>query len=214
MGGDIATLWGIHMGQQVGLDPIEGNYVGIGWEELGDLSQLPNDREAFKHILRTKLPDAKEASIRTQTSSVFRFVHGMKQGDFVVYPSKVNRLVYIGQVVGDYVHKIDVGDEGYPNRRAVKWLTPDGVERGKFSQAALYEIGAFMTLFEVKVNVSEFFEQVKSNVSQPVSLPSTTYVDEQINDVTSQQIANVAAESTVDFIIRQLHTQDYVHIML
>lgn len=207
MGGDIATLWGIHMGQQVGLDPIEGNYVGIGWEELGDLSQLPNDREAFKHILRTKLPEAKEASIRTQTSSVFRFVHGMKQGDFVVYPSKVNRLVYIGQVVGDYVHKIDVGDEGYPNRRAVKWLTPDGVERGKFSQAALYEIGAFMTLFEVKVNVSEFFEQVKSNVSQPVSLPSTTYVDEQINDVTSQQIANVAAESTVDFIIRQLHTQ-------
>lgn len=202
-----ATLWGVHMGSQVGLDPIEGNYVGIGWAELGDLNPLPNDREAFKQALRTSLPDAKEASIRTQASCIYRFVHGVKLGDYVVYPCKVNRLVYIGQVVGGYVHVAGADDDEYPNRRAVKWLTPNGLERGQFSQAALYEIGAFITLFEVKVNVAEFFGYVSDVTPQPELLPVAADVEAQADDVTSQHIAYVAAESTVDFVIRQLHTQ-------
>ena len=205
------TLWGIHMGAQIGTDPIEQGYIGIGWaDELGDLSHLPDDREEFKKVLREAQPDATEASIRTQVASIYRFVHAIQRGDWVVYPCKENRRIYIGEIIGGYEFRDGLSDDDYPNRRHVQWLTPDGIERNIFSQEALYEIGAFMTLFEIKVNTAEFLNKINrkdlgstlTNKAEEVEI-----ADSPMNNVTNQQIANVAAESTVDFVIRQLHTK-------
>ena len=39
-------VWGIHtQNDKLFLD---GNIIAIGWDELGDLSLIPNDRESFK----------------------------------------------------------------------------------------------------------------------------------------------------------------------
>lgn len=51
---DTPTVWGVHMGVHVGTEPVEKNYIGIGWSELGDLSQIDADREAFKFALQAK----------------------------------------------------------------------------------------------------------------------------------------------------------------
>jgi len=31
-------IWGIHMPHELGLDPVNGSYVAIGWENMGDLA--------------------------------------------------------------------------------------------------------------------------------------------------------------------------------
>lgn len=44
------TIWGIHGGRHGEADPlfIKGKCVAIGWREMGDLSKLKPEREAFK----------------------------------------------------------------------------------------------------------------------------------------------------------------------
>ena len=64
-----------------------------------------------------------------------------------------------------------------------------------------------MTLFEVKVNAAEFLNQISGVEFMPQLEAVLVDEEERADDVTSQNIAHVAAESTVDFVIRQLHAQ-------
>ena len=41
----VPVLWGIH-NDQPSLDLLEGGFISIGWDELGDLTILPRDRDA------------------------------------------------------------------------------------------------------------------------------------------------------------------------
>jgi len=41
-------VWGIHITGVQDDSPIAGNYVAIGWHELGDLSGIAPNRDAFK----------------------------------------------------------------------------------------------------------------------------------------------------------------------
>src|SRR5215470_5196095 len=79
-------MWGIHagdLGQADGL--FKKNFVALGWEEISDLSKLTADREAFKKIVAETYPDAKPGVIPNYAGQLFRFVHEMKIGDFVIY---------------------------------------------------------------------------------------------------------------------------------
>ena len=44
----MAKVWGIHMPEWVGDDPIEQGFACVGWPELGDIFALPADREVYK----------------------------------------------------------------------------------------------------------------------------------------------------------------------
>ncbi len=41
------TVWGVHMGAHVADRPIDGKYVGIGWDKIGDLTKIEATREPF-----------------------------------------------------------------------------------------------------------------------------------------------------------------------
>ena len=83
-------------------------------------------------------PDAKPGAIPNNPGQLFRFVHEMKPGDLLVYPSKRDRQIHIGPVEGDY-HYDPTIEPGYPHGRATKWLC--AVPRTQFNHGALYEIG-------------------------------------------------------------------------
>ena len=57
------NVWGIHMDRSVGLTPIEHSFIGIGWSELGDLSQF-TERDHIKLALKQAQPTSSESSIR------------------------------------------------------------------------------------------------------------------------------------------------------
>ena len=94
---------GIHAGRTVDADDmfLKKNLVAIGWETVPDLRQLKPIRAAFKEAVSVAYPEKKPASIPINAEQLFRFVYEMKVGDYVVYPSKRERNVHIGQIKGD-----------------------------------------------------------------------------------------------------------------
>ena len=148
------TIWGIHAGRTGDAHTLflQKGVIAIGWEAMGDLSAIPAKRDAFKTAYSKAYPNDKPAAIPNNAGQPFRFVHEMKEGDLVVYPSKQDRKINIGQITGDYFH--DPKGGGYPNQRPVKWLKT--VPRLQFSQGALYETGSALSLFQIKNYADEF----------------------------------------------------------
>jgi restriction system protein len=202
------TVWGVHMGAHVGDRPIEGGYVAIGWPAIGDLTKIAPDREAFKTALVTAYPDKKAGAVPVDAGSMFKFLHEIQAGDIVVYPSKADRMVNIGRFTGDAIYAEGDPDE-YPTRQKVEWLKH--VPRDEFSQAALHEIGSFLTMFRVRRYANEFLAKI--NLATPVSIttPSETLAEQQdeiADDNTATVSAAIQAEaSTSDFIIKRLMTE-------
>jgi restriction system protein len=199
------TVWGLHMGAHVGDRPILGNYVSIGWPELGDLRQIAADRETFKQAMAEAYPAMKSGTIPGAAGTVFKFAHIIKPGDFVIYPSKSNRMVNIGRftVASSYSE----GDQdNYPNRRTVEWL--GHFPRNDFSQSSLNEIGSAITLFRIKRHASEFLLKIGIGDQLSGALESGTMDEstdnDQDDDTATISVSRQAEETTDDFIIRRL----------
>lgn len=191
-------IWGVHMDVSVGTKPTDEGYIGIGWDKLGDLRKLAADREAFKEALRLAQPDAKPGSIPVQAGVLYRFVHEVVEGDLIVYPSKVDRMVNLGEVSGPY--RFDpLVNPAYPNILPVKWLKH--IPREEFSQDALYEIGSFISLFTVRNYADEFLSALEGRVASG----SSEGTEDKLDDATvTKAVASQAEETTQDFVIRQL----------
>ncbi|MBA3667638.1 MAG: restriction endonuclease [Sphingomonas sp.] len=186
------VVWGIHMTGVRDDAPIIGNYIAIGWRELGDPSRIAPNRSAFKAAYATTYPSSKPGTIPVSAGSIFRFIHEMNVGEIVVYPSRHNRMINIGRVTGEHEYVQSPGEE-YPNRRSVEWLRH--VSREQFPQSALYEIGSAITLFSVTTHADIFLAALAGDVvSNAVGG----------DDDTAAAIAEQLEESTEDFIIKRL----------
>lgn len=192
------VVWGVHMGRKVGTRPVDGNYVAIDASALGDLRELPTNREAVKALVAQRMPNIKQGAIPVYAGIALRFAHEMKAGDLVVYPSKVDRMINIGRFTGEVGFVPDDAD-GYPNRRRVAWL--GHFPRSDFSQEALYEIGSFITVFLVRTNTREFL----ANVGMAPDEANVDQTDLPIDDDTAALAASQQAEeTTTDFILRRI----------
>ena len=125
-------VWGIHSKNDSVF--LNENVIAIGWYELGDLSLIAPDRESFREKMAEAFPEASKASVATMNGQVYRFAHEIQVGDYVIFPSKIDRMINIGIVEVPYycVPELMTGPEQYPNRHKVKWLKH--IPRTKFSQ--------------------------------------------------------------------------------
>lgn len=187
----MTTFWGLHMAEIEASQPVEEEFVAIGWNDMGDLRQLPPDREAYKRKLAEVYPSEKPGAVPVKAGVLFQFAVEMQPGDHVVYPSKPDRMVNIGRIVGDYEY-LPAEGAGYAHRRAVKWLKH--VPRTEFSQSALYEIGSAVTLFQVATHVDEF----------KAALADAPIPAAEMDEVTAGDVSQQVEESTEDFILKRL----------
>lgn len=185
------TIWGIHMPLELGLNPVSGSYVAIGWENMGDLSMITPTRDAFKDRVAEAHPETKPGAVPVAAGVLYRFAVEMQLGDVVIYPSKPDRMVNIGLVDGPYSYEPDRHSE-YPHVRPVKWLT--SLPRTTFSQSALNEIGSAITMFRVASNADEFLAAMEGN----------EFEANDIDDVSAEKVSAQVEESTEDFIIKRL----------
>ena len=188
-----AVLWGIHAGRTGDADSLflRESLVAIGWEEMGNLSVLPADREAFKTAVAKAYPDCKPGAVPNYAGQLYRFVHEIQSKDLILYPSKRDRQIHIRRVDGPYTYNTKIS-QGYPNQRAVKWLKV--VPRDHFSQGALYEIGSAMSLFQVRNYADEFRATLEG---KEVVIPAK-------GDETVAAVAEDIEENTRDFILKTL----------
>ena len=118
-------------------------------------------------------------------------------------------MVNIGRVTGDYRY-LEHDEHDYPNQRSIVWL--GSFPRSDFSQAALHEIGAFITLFTVQRHAAEFLNKVNLSASLEHSLADNLNeadddTDTTDDDTATENIAVQAVQTTEDFIIKQLHSK-------
>lgn len=187
---DNAVVWGMHTKDESIF--LKDKKVAIGWEEMGDLSQIEPMRESFKARYGEIYPNAKKGGIATSAGELYRFVHEMKPGDYVVYSSPIDRHVYIGTIDGPYEYA--GANVPYPNRRSIKWLKH--LPRTSFTQGALYELGSALSIFTIKNYTGEYMEALEGDFA-----PKATDDD---GDETVAATAEEIQESTRDFILKEL----------
>jgi restriction system protein len=189
------NLWAIRAGSQGEGDHLftEQNYIALGWVQMGNLEQIKPDRESFKKRYIEAYPNAVAAAVPNGAGQIFRFVHEMKTGDLVVYPSKVSRTIYIGRVRSGYIYNPTISSI-FPHLREVDWLKSN--PRTSFSQGALYEIGSAMSFFMVKTYSNEFLGLL-GGAKRAVEIPIA-------QDETVAQVAEDVKENARDFILKKL----------
>jgi restriction system protein len=185
------TTWGIHAGRTGAAEPLflNENVIALGWEEFGSFHSLET-REEFKERYAEIYPGKSTQSIATSAGQLFRFVHEMKIGDLVVFPARGDRQVHIGEVRGAYEYHPEV-NANHPNQREVKWLVH--LPRTRFSQAALYEMGSAMSLFQIKNYSDEILAVIEGKA------PTEIFIDDTVALVSSD-----IEEQTRDFVLKQL----------
>ena len=184
-------VWGIHC-RDDGLFRKE-NIIAIGWREMGDLSVLGADREAFKKRYAEVYADASKGNIANGAGMLYRFCREAQIGDYVVYPSKNDRQVNFGIIESEY--RYDASQSEYIQTHKVKWLKQ--LPRTYFSQGALYEIGSALSFFMVKNYADEFLAALNKGFKR------ADIVDVEEVEVTAEAII----ENTKDFILKELSRQ-------
>lgn len=185
-------VWGIHT-PDANLF-LNKDIIAIGWSEVGDLSKIDPSRESFKAKVSTAYPGAKKGSIPTISGMLFRFAYEIQIGDYIVFPSKTDRQINLGVVVGDYTYEPSAAE--YVQQRKVKWLKQ--LPRTAFSQGALYEVGSSMTFFAVKNYADEYLAALDKGFKKD------HLTTEDIEDETIGATAEDIIEATKDFILKEL----------
>ncbi len=176
--------------------------MGIGWVNAGDLTGVPNDREAFKARLHERFPDKSNPWVANAAGQLLRFRHVMSVDDLVVYPRKADRTINVGKITGDYVYDTS-RSERYPNGRDVEWLRPE-LSRDLFSQGCLYEFGSALSVFTITSHAAEVIgvlrggqqPEAQSEVGGKSTLPAE-------DEPSVERIA----ELTQDFVLKTFQTE-------
>ena len=184
------NIWGIHSEDDALF--LQQGIIGIGWNQVGDFRSIASSRDAFKEKIDATYPGSKKGYIALVAGMLYRFLHEMKIGDYVIFPSKADRMVNIGKITGEYDYQ--PGNSLYDNIRKVEWLKH--LPRRVFSQGALYEIGSAMTLFSVKNYADEFMAKLEKKTAK-----------EWMEDEEDHSVAATAddiMENTCDYIQKEL----------
>jgi len=185
-------VWGIHTKDDNLF--LQKDVIAIGWKEIGNLSKIKAERDAFKEKYAQVYPEAKKGSIANGAGMLYRFVCEVQIGDYVVFPSKIDRKINIGIVEGNYEYNPDAVE--YVQQHKVKWLKH--LPRTAFSQGALYEVGSAMSFFSIKNYSDEYLSALEKNF-QKEDISNDSEEDESVGATADEII-----ESTKDFILKEL----------
>ncbi|HTS47397.1 MAG TPA: AAA family ATPase [Bryobacteraceae bacterium] len=115
------------LGTRVGEGPFiwpamrDGSYAAIGWDALGDLSEVAEGehvRESVRSLLEQEYPG--DARIISRKAGEIRdFIERTQAGDVIV-AADGQRVLGVGRVTGPYRYE-DTEPSGAPHRRAVEW---------------------------------------------------------------------------------------------
>lgn len=189
MSNEEKRVWGVHTQDDYLF--LHNDVIAIGWKDFGDLKTIENTRDAFKEKYAKVYPDTKKQAIANNVGMLYRFIYEMQVGDYVVFPSKTDRMINIGMVEGEYYYEPTAPE--YVQQRKVKWLKH--LPRTLFSQGALYESGSFMSLFLIKNYADEYLAALDNNYKKSV-------IDTE--DETIGATADDIIENTKDFVLKEL----------
>ena len=155
------NYWGVRVGEGSRYAEIarKGDFVGIGWEETGNLAWLAamESHEVARAKILKHLEDTYGVTgmkVRLDAGQVARFVREIVVGDIVFMPNTPIGLVHIGRVSSGYSFTATPTDGcPYLSRRTVEWLKD--VPRSELPPGLLSSLGALTTIFSLERRAEE-----------------------------------------------------------
>ncbi len=107
------TMWMVRAGQHAHLynEFKEKGIVAIGWNDVGDLSQITNP-DQIKNVVRKTYSDYKPAKKSITAGQLIRFKFNFKLGDYVITYNPEDREYLIGEIISDYMYDPWRGGDG------------------------------------------------------------------------------------------------------
>ena len=105
--GDNASIWN---------ECYRGNFMAIGWDEIGDLSTFQT-KDEMKQEMKAKIDS--NLSYKMAAHATWQFANEMEPGDIVFAKKGMHLIVGRGVVESDYQY--DAERKHYKNIRKVKW---------------------------------------------------------------------------------------------
>lgn len=139
-------MWMVRAGEDAYLvdDFLTKNVVAIGWNQVGDLTQL-KDLESLKAKLQAAYPDYKTGQINNFAGQIYRFRFDFVPGQKEVTYNPTTRTYHLGEITSAYEYSQT--KTKFYHTRQVTWQT--GIQCDIFSTAAKNRLGVIMTLFKL-----------------------------------------------------------------
>ncbi|MBA3869494.1 MAG: restriction endonuclease [Anaerolineae bacterium] len=138
--------------------------VAVGWDEMGDLSQLQT-REQFKRRYQEVFPEDSEGRVPVNAGQIYRFAKEIHLGDYVITYIKDSREIVIGIVESEYEFNPTLFGVEYPHVRHVKWIKR--VSRDIFSPEARNTLGSTLTVFILDNILDEIYSIATQKGAEP-----------------------------------------------
>lgn len=198
------SLWLVRAGRMGEYEKrfLDEKRIYLTWERLSqDLSKVKSKKTLYDVILEL-YPDVKQAAIRNWTGQVWRFSHEMKEGDWVVIPSKLKpSVINFAEITGPYVYDSSA-ERPFNHYRSVKWVATD-IPRSKFDQDLLYSFGALQTVCRIERGDAE--RRIRAMVKTGWRGKNTIEVEDEIleGEVENQDLERIARDEIAKRIIQK-----------
>ena len=150
------SLWLVRTGKMGEYEKrfLDEKRIYLTWERLShDLSTVKSKKALYELLLKL-YPDVKQGAVRNWTGQIWPFSHEMKEGDWVVVPSKLKEsAIHFAEITGPYVYDPNAKAPFY-HHRIVKWIATD-ILRSNFDQDLLYSFGALQTVCRIERGEAE-----------------------------------------------------------
>jgi len=169
----------------------ERGVAAVGWNQLAAHAKPGVGRKQLIALYRSAEPLAKQGTVISGASQVWRFVNDIQEGDWVITYSPANRLYLIGNVTGAAVHHPEWVEQGMPLVRKVQWLAQE-LPRDNLGTRSKNSLGSTLTLFEVPSSVvAEVLAALKGKPAPAVEEDAEEVIADTLADIESQALERI-----------------------
>ena len=169
----------------------ERNIAAIGWSLLAAHIKPGMPRKELIEVYTSAEPPARQGTVISGASQVWRFVNEIKEGDWVTTYSPANRLYSIGKIVGSAEHHPEWAEQGMALTRKVQWQAQE-LERDSLSSSTKNSLGSTLTLFELPSRAAE--EMLAALNGKPVpalEVEAEEAIADPLADIESQALERI-----------------------
>jgi restriction system protein len=173
------------------------NVVAIGWNDVGDLSNVTSLDE-LKELYRREEAQAeeKEGKVNASCGMLRRFKDEIRKGDYVVTYNPETRRYLVGTVTGDYAFNLKLLE--YYHTHSVRWHDNE-VDRDALSPSTRNTLGAISTIFAVSDDAQVEILKVLEGDNH---VHDVNEKEDVVRDTIKDDIVNQAQESIKDKVVK------------
>jgi restriction system protein len=169
----------------------EHGVAALGWDCLAAHAKPGVGRKHLIDLYRSAEPQAKQGTVISSASQVWRFVNDIQEGDWIVTYSPANRVYSIGKVAGPAEHRPEWTEQGMSLARKVQWQ-PRELSRDSLGASTRNSLGATLTVFEVPQGAAnDVLAASKGKPAPAVEAEAEEAVADPLADIESQALERI-----------------------